>query len=82
MLDTDLTLLPMLIDLRQDSEGPVTTKAHSDIWNQNEDGLSGTTRCITCWDQTLLSAYELPNHFMIFGHPHGQGQSPDRRGPQ
>jgi hypothetical protein len=65
MLDTDLTLLPMLIDVRQDSDGPVTTKAHFDIWNQNEDGFSGTTRCITCWDQTLLSSYELPNHFMM-----------------
>jgi hypothetical protein len=65
MLDTDLTLLPMLIDVRQDSEPPVVTKAHFDIWNQNEDGFSGTTRCVTCWDQTLLSNYELPNHFMM-----------------
>jgi hypothetical protein len=44
----------MLIDVRQHSPGPVRTKAHFDIWNQNEDGLSGTIRCITCWDQTLL----------------------------
>ena len=65
MLDTDLTLLPMVIDVRQDSEGPVRTKAHFDIWNQNEDGFSGTTRCLTCWDQTLLSGYALPNHFVI-----------------
>ena len=65
MLDTDLTLLPMLIDVRQDSLGPARTKAHFDIWNQNEDGFSGTTRCISCWDQTLLSRYELPNHFMM-----------------
>ena len=27
--------------------------------------FSGTTRCVTCWDQTLLSNYELPNHFMM-----------------
>jgi hypothetical protein len=65
MLDTDLTLLPTMMDLRQDSGGPVTTKAHFDIWNQNEDGFSGTIRCITCWDQTLLSNYKLPNHFMM-----------------
>lgn len=61
MLDSDLTLLPASVDLRQDSCGPVTTKAHFDIWNANEDFRSGTTRCITCWDQTLLSAYSLNN---------------------
>ena len=65
MLDTDLTLFPVMADLRQDNDGPLTTKAKFDIWNQNEDGFSGTTRCITCWDQTLLSNYELPNHFMM-----------------
>ena len=65
MLDTDLTLLPMLIDVRQDGEPPVVTKAHFNIWNANEDGFSGTTRCITCWDQTWLSQYELPNQFML-----------------
>ncbi len=65
LLDTDLTLYPMSIDLRQDNDGPVTTKAKFDIWNQNEDGFSGTTRCITCWDQTLLSNYGAPNHFLI-----------------
>ena len=65
MLDTDLTLLPIMIDVRQDSNPPVTTKAHFDIWNANEDGFSGTVRCLTCWDQTLLSHYGLPNQFMI-----------------
>jgi len=65
MLDTDLTLYPVSVDLRQDNNGPVTTKAKFDIWNQNEDGFSGTTRCITCWDQTLLSNYGPPNHFLI-----------------
>lgn len=65
MLDTDLTLMPMDIDLRQDSCGPVTTKAHFDIWNANEDFRSGTTRCITCWDQTLLSAYGVDNNFIL-----------------
>jgi hypothetical protein len=61
MLDTDLTLMPASVDLRQDSCGPITTKAHFDIWNANEDFRSGTTRCITCWDQTLLSAYSVDN---------------------
>jgi hypothetical protein len=61
MLDTDLTLHPVSTDLRQDSCGPITTKAHFDIWNANEEFRSGTTRCITCWDQTLLSAYSVGN---------------------
>lgn len=61
MLDTDLTLHPVSVDLRQDSCGPITTKAHFDIWNANEDFRSGTARCITCWDQTLLSAYSVDN---------------------
>jgi len=65
MLDTDLTLHAVSVDLRQDSLGPVTTKAKFDIWNQNEDGLSEVTRCITCWDQTLLSNYGSPNNFLI-----------------
>jgi len=64
-LDTDLTLFPVDADFRQDSNGPVTTKAHFDIWNENEDGRSGTTRCITCWDQALISTYEDDNHFLI-----------------
>jgi len=62
-VDTDLTLHPVVADLRQDSFGPVTTKAKFDIWDENERGYSGTTRCITCWDQTLLSQYETPNNF-------------------
>ena len=63
-VDTDLTLLPMLIDLRQDGEGDLVTKAKFDIWNQNEVKFSGTERCVYCWDQTLLSMYEIPNHFL------------------
>jgi len=64
-LDTDLTLYPVSADLRQDGSGPITTKAQFDIWNENENRFSGTTRCITCWDQTLLSNYDAPNHFLI-----------------
>ena len=64
-VDTDLTLHPVSADLRQDNEGPVTTKAKFDIWNENEIRFSGTERCITCWDQTLLSNYDAPNHFLI-----------------
>ncbi|MBI1825835.1 MAG: hypothetical protein HYR83_05560 [Planctomycetes bacterium] len=53
------------MDLRQDNVGPLTTKAKFDIWNINETRLSGTERCVTCWDQTLLSKYADPNNFII-----------------
>jgi hypothetical protein len=62
---SDLTLLPVNADLRQDGVGPVTTKAKFDIWNEDEVRFSGTDRCITCWDQTLLKNYDVPNHFLI-----------------
>lgn len=72
--DTDLTLLPMNLDLRQDSVGPTKTKADFAIWNSNEVRFSGTHRCISCWDQTLFSLYgnvgnpgdpQNPNHFLL-----------------
>lgn len=62
-VDTDLTLLPVSQDFRQDREPPVTTKAKFDIYNMNETHFSGTDRCITCWDQSLLSRYDAPNNF-------------------
>ncbi|MGD2108248.1 MAG: hypothetical protein PVI86_02530 [Phycisphaerae bacterium] len=67
-LATSLVLLPCHFDMRQDGEGAVTTKANFDIWNQNEVHFSGTERCITCWDQTLLDIYTtfgIPNHFRV-----------------
>jgi hypothetical protein len=63
--ELDVTLHPVSADLRQDTCGPVTTKAKFDIWNMNEIKFSELERCITCWDQTLGSDYETPNHFMI-----------------
>jgi len=42
-----------------------TTKANFDIWNQNEDFFSGTHRCVTLWDQELLSNYVQPNHVWL-----------------
>ncbi len=53
----DLTLHPVSIDLRQDNDGPVITKADVNIWNENEFKVSGTSRCIFCWDQALLSEW-------------------------
>ena len=64
-IDTDLTLLPMEIDLTQETEGPVTTKAKFDIWNMNEVKFSNTERCITAWDQEVVGNYDPPNHFLI-----------------
>jgi hypothetical protein len=64
-VDTDLTLHLVSADLRQETEGPVTTKAHFDIWNMNERKLSNTRRCITCWDQVLLSQFNAPNSFLL-----------------
>lgn len=65
--DTDVTLHPVSIDFLVDDPdtAPITTKAHYDVWNENEIKLSGAYRCITCWDQTLLSDYGTPNHFRI-----------------
>lgn len=63
-VDTDLTLLPVSQDFRQDREGPITTKAKFDIVNMDETQFSGTDRCVTCWDQTLLSRYDAPNNFV------------------
>ena len=65
VVETDLTLMPVDNDFRQETIGPVTTKAKFDIWNQNEVRFSGTARCITCWDQTLLGEYDAPNHFLL-----------------
>ncbi len=65
--DTYLTLSLISSDLRQDNDGPLTTKAKFDIWNQNEVRFSGTERCITCWDSTLLMEYTglgAANHFV------------------
>lgn len=67
-VDTELTLHPMTLDLRQDGVGPVLTKAEIEIFNENESKFSGTRRCICCWDSTLLSQYvrteAIPNHFL------------------
>ena len=41
----------------------MSTKAKFDVWNQNEVKFTNMTRCITCWDQALVSTYDAPNHF-------------------
>lgn len=64
-VDTDLTLHPVSIDVRQETDGPITFKAHFDVWNMDETKFSGAFRCITCWDQWLLSQHGIPNHFLL-----------------
>lgn len=66
IVDASLTLAVLGVDLRQDTSGPITTKAKFDIWNENEIRFSGTERCITCWDLTPLGQYTrqgIANHF-------------------
>jgi hypothetical protein len=63
--NTDLTVHPVSADLRQETDGPITTKAHFDVWNNNEVKFSGAYRCVTCWDQELLGNYGTPNHFTL-----------------
>ena len=66
--DTDLTLHPVSVDVRQDGDGPIVTKAEFSIYNEFESKFSGTKRCIQCWEQRLLSHYTepgIPNHFRL-----------------
>jgi hypothetical protein len=64
-VETDLTLLPVSLDLKGNGGAPVTTKASFDVWNAWEVHFAGAYRCVTFWDQTLLSLYEDPNNFLI-----------------
>jgi len=65
VLDTDITLHAVSADLRQETNGPIKTKAVFNIWNENERRFSGTEKCIECWDQTLASNYPAPNHLLV-----------------
>jgi len=62
-VDTELTLMPVSQDFRQDGNGPITTKARFSISNMFGSTFSGTVQCVTCWDQTPVSKYGIPNHF-------------------
>ncbi len=65
IVDTDITLHPISADLRQETNGPIKTKAKFDIWNENEIRFSGTEICVECWNQTLASRYPAPNHLLL-----------------
>jgi len=60
----ELTLHPVSLDLN-DGGAPVITKAHIDVWNENEVKFSGSYRCVNCWDSTLLHLYDFPNHYKV-----------------
>jgi len=74
-LDTDLTLFPLAMDFRQETTGPVTTKASFTVWNQNEVKLTGMDRCVTCWDEALVSTYGVPNHFLLVNLQTNKGKA-------
>ena len=61
--DTDLTLMILTQDLRQETTGPFTTKAVFQIWNEEEVGFSGMEFCFTKYDETLLS--RRGGHFLV-----------------
>ncbi len=61
--DTELALMILDQDLRQDYEGPFQTKARFEIWNENETSFSGSEYCFTKWDQSLLSSKG--RHFLV-----------------
>ncbi|MHC5003995.1 MAG: hypothetical protein ACYTJ0_12805, partial [Planctomycetota bacterium] len=62
---TELVLHPVSADLRQESGGPVCTKADVDIWNMEEFKFSGTHRCVCCWDRASIADYDPPNNFLV-----------------
>jgi len=67
-IDSDLTLHPLDLDVRQDGHGALLTKAEFEVFNENEVKLSGLRRCICCWDQEMFSNYVrnggIPNYFV------------------
>lgn len=58
--DTDLVLVPCKSDLRQDRDATVT-KAQFEVWNENETKYTGSTACVKCWFEGLLSG--ISSHF-------------------
>jgi hypothetical protein len=67
-VDTDLTLYPVTADFRpelSDTVGPTLTSALFTVWNENEDSRTGMSRCITCWDQEVISKYDPTNNFDV-----------------
>lgn len=55
--DTDLALLILNMDLRQDTEGPFKTKAKFYIWNENETSIGNPEFCLTKWAESRLTQF-------------------------
>lgn len=64
LVDGELSLMPASVDFRQDTSGPVVTNAVFDVFNENEVRFSGARRCVSCWDQALMSLQPPPNYFL------------------
>lgn len=62
--DTDLTVVPVGVDLRKENFGPITTELRIKLWNQNETPFEGPQKLVSCWDQMLFSRYADPNYFL------------------
>jgi len=65
-VETDLTLVPCIQDLRQDRV-PTCTKAKFDIWNENETKYTGAYRCIKCWFEGYLDQIDVQTPGKGFG---------------
>ncbi|MFQ5489877.1 MAG: hypothetical protein ACE5GE_04065 [Phycisphaerae bacterium] len=64
-IDTDLTLMPLEQDLREESFGPVTSAAVLDVWNLNETRFGPTEELVTCWFQRPLSLLDPASHIFL-----------------
>lgn len=64
-VDTEITLMPMTLDLRRELGGPTRTAAAFEVWNSNEIRFTGMSRCLTGWDRTKFSDFAYPNHFLM-----------------
>jgi hypothetical protein len=66
---TDITLVPLREDLRQDRL-PTCTKAKFDVWSENEVKLTGAYQCIKCWFEGSLERIGLDKD-PVSGKPTG-----------
>jgi hypothetical protein len=62
--DGDLTILPISLDVSGSMTNHFRTKGHFEVWNENAVKFTGMYRCVEGWDQTLFSAYDVPNIFL------------------
>jgi hypothetical protein len=65
-VNTDLTLVPCIQDLRQDRV-PTCTKAKFDIWNENETKYTGAYQCLKCWFEGYLGDIGLTTYGGVGG---------------